>query len=431
MDKVLRIGIAGLGTVGASVFRLLQTQAATLENRCGKALKITAVSARSKKTDRGIDVSGAKWVDDPVALASDPNVDVVVELIGGAQGPAHDLVVKALEAGKPVVTANKALLARHGLALAKLAEKNGAPLFYEAAVAGGIPIIKGLREGLSGNNISAIFGILNGTCNFILSEMQENGDAFEDVLKRAQELGYAESDPSFDIDGLDAGHKLCILSALAFGHEVHFDEDHIKGIRHITQLDIEYASELGYRIKLLGIARRTDEGIEFSVEPCMVPKAAPIASVSGALNAVYVEGDFVGQALFAGPGAGGGPTASAVVADIVDIARGYNPPVFGIPAAKLQKFRAAPEHSRVGPYYLRLTVLDQPGVMADIAVILRDHKISIESVLQRGHDPLQPVPVILTTHKARESDMLQAVRKIGAIKAIVEEPRLIRMEILK
>lgn len=431
MNKVLRIGIAGLGTVGSSVFRLLKEQAAVLESRCGRSIEITAVSSRNKKSDRGVDLSGVKWVDDPVALADDPAVDVVVELIGGAQGPAHDLVVRALEAGKPVVTANKALLARHGLMLAKLAEKSRTPLFYEAAVAGGIPIIKGLREGLAGNNISAIFGILNGTCNFILSEMQEKGGVFEDSLRHAQQLGYAEADPSFDIDGLDAGHKLCILSALAFGHEVHFDEIHIKGIRHITQLDIEYASELGYRIKLLGIARRTEEGIEFSVEPCMVPKAAPIASVSGALNAVYVEGDFVGQALFAGPGAGGGPTASAVVADIVDIARGHNPPVFGVPAAKLQKFRAAPEHSRVGPYYLRLTVVDQPGVMADIAVILRDHRISIESVLQRGHDPQQPVPVILTTHKARESDMLHAVRKMGAIKAIVEEPRLIRMEIFK
>ncbi len=329
MIRPLSVAVAGLGTVGAGVLAVLRDNADIVTARAGRPIAVTAVSARDRTRDRGIDVGGLRWYDDPVALAADPGVDVVVEVIGGSEGPARQLVEAALEAGKPVVTANKALLAVHGAELAAIAERAGVALAFEAAVAGGIPAIKAVREGLAANRIGRIAGILNGTCNYILTVMRERGREFSEVLADAQKLGYAEADPSFDVDGIDAAHKLAILAALAFGRPVAFDAVHVEGIRRVSALDIAFAGELGYRIKLLGIARRTEHGIEARVHPCMVPQASPIARVDGVFNAVVAEGDFVGRVMLEGRGAGAGPTASAVVADLIDIARGPRDPGLG------------------------------------------------------------------------------------------------------
>lgn len=426
--KVLKVGIAGLGNVGASVFQLLQEHGALLMDRTGREMRITAVSARSKGKNRSIDISNVKWHDNPVDVANDPDVDVVVELMGGAEGAAYDLVKRALELNKPVVTANKAMLANRGAEVLKLLSNSKGSVSFEAAVAGGIPVIKGLREGLAANRIKAVYGILNGTCNFILSEMTHTGRAFADVLKEAQDKGYAEADPSFDIDGVDAAHKLSILSGLAFGCVPDVKHIDIKGIRNIAALDISFANELGYRIKLLGIAKQTDHGIEQSVEPCLVPKDSPIAAVDGALNAVYVDGDYVGKVLLMGFGAGGNPTASAVVSDLVDVARGRSLPLMGIDTGKVTPLKPANILDRTGAYYFRLMVLDQPGVIADISAILRDHNVSLESVLQRGRSPGQAVPVILTTHDTSEESIQKVAAKIGQLKAVVEPPYLMRIE---
>jgi len=394
----LKIAVAGLGTVGAGVLKLLEKQADLIEQRCGRRIEVVAVSARSRGKDRGVDLSKAEWYDDPVALAAHPGVDVVVELIGGSEGPAKETVELALERGRHVVTANKALLAHHGTALAAKAEAAGLAIGFEAAVAGGIPIIKGLREGLAGNRVSEVHGILNGTCNYILTEMRTTGRDFADVLADAQKLGYAEADPSFDIDGVDAAHKLAILTSVAFGTPVDFKSVHVEGIRHVSAVDFDYADALGYRIKLLGIARRTDHGIEQRVHPCMVPKAAPIAAVDGVFNAVIAQGDFVDRVLFVGRGAGEGPTASAVVADLIDIARGRSTPTFGVPAAQLSEAQPSPMEARRGSYYVRLMVVDRPGVIADVAAAMRDQNVSMEQFLQRGRAPGEAVPVVLTTH---------------------------------
>ncbi len=423
----LRIGIAGLGTVGSGVVRLLHRQGELLAARAGRPIEIVAVSARSNRP-RDVDLKPFEWCDDPVALATHPHVDVVVELIGGDEGPARRLVELALSNGKPVVTANKALLARHGVALARLAEANGAALAFEASVCGGIPIVKGLREGLAANRISELHGIVNGTCNYILCQMRDSGRGFDAVLAEAQALGYAEADPSFDIDGIDTAHKLAILTALAFGTQVDLASVHIEGIRHIGALDINYADELGYAIKLLGIARQTEDGVEQRVHPCMVPKHATIAAADGVYNAIVAQGDFVDRVNFVGRGAGGGPTASAVVADLVDIARGLRVPTFGVPANALVKASPRSIEHRVGAYYLRLMVIDRPGVIADVAAVLRDHQVSLESVLQRLRAPGDNVPVVLTTHETSEARMTAAVARIGALEALVEPPRVIRIE---
>lgn len=428
MTTPLKIGIAGLGNVGASVFQLLQENGALLLDRTGRDIRVTAVSARNKMKNRSIDVSGVTWHDDPVAVANDPEVDLVVELMGGSEGAAFDLVKKALELGKPVVTANKALLASRGAEILGLLMNSKGSISFEAAVAGGIPVIKGLREGLAANNIRAVFGILNGTCNFILTEMSQTGRDFDDVLKEAQEKGFAEADPTFDIDGIDAGHKLSILSGLAFGCVPDVDHIDIKGIRQITPLDITFARDLGFRIKLLGISRPTERGIEQSVEPCLVPKDSPIASIEGSLNAVYIDGDYSGKVLLVGHGAGGNPTASAVVSDIVDVARNRALPLMGIDPAKVVPLKPANIRERIGSYYVRLMVLDQPGVIADISAILRDHKVSLESVLQRARDPDQAVPVVLTTHETTEDSIQQVAEKIGALESVVEPPYLMRIE---
>ena len=424
----LRVGLAGLGTVGSGVLRLLRDNAALVTARAGRAIIVTAVSARDRTRDRGVPVAGMTWHDDPTALAQDPEIDVVVELIGGAGGAARAVVEAAIAAGKPLVTANKALLALHGTALAAGAEAAGVPLGFEAAVAGGIPVIKALREGLAGNRITRIAGILNGTCNYILTTMQEHGREFTDVLAEAQRLGYAEADPSFDIDGIDAAHKLAILAALAFGRPVGFGAVHVEGIRGISALDIAFAAELGYRIKLLGIARRVGDAVEARVHPCLVPANAPIARVDGVFNAVVAEGDFVGRLMLEGRGAGAGPTASAVVADLVDIARGRFTPVWGAAAGDLAALADAPMESHVGAYYLRLMVVDEPGVIADVAAVLRDHGVSLESMIQRGRAPGEAVPVVLVTHETDEASMRGALDEIAGLEAVMEAPAMIRIE---
>jgi len=428
VTRPLSVGIAGLGTVGGGVLRVLRDNADIVTAHAGRPITVTAISARDRARDRGVKLDGMRWYQDPVALATDSGVDAVVELIGGSDDPAHALVFAALRAGKSVVTANKALLARHGVALAQAAEKSGAPLAFEASVAGGIPIIKALREGLAANRIRRVAGILNGTCNFILTSMRERGREFADVLAEAQKLGYAEADPSFDIDGVDAAHKLAILTALAFGRAVRFDDVHIEGIRQVSALDIAFARELGYRIKLLGIARRTEAGIESRVHPCMVPENAPLARVDGVYNAVVAEGDFVGRVMLEGRGAGAGPTASAVVADLIDLARGRTAPVWGAAADTLSDEPSVPMTAYVGAYYLRLMVLDRPGVIADVAGALRDSGVSLESMLQHGRAPGEAVPIVLVTHETRESQMRIAVDKIERLESVLERPSVIRIE---
>ena len=428
MKTPLRIGIAGLGTVGAGVVKLLAEHGRLLSLRGGRPLRLAAVSARSKAKKRDIDLSGVRWERDPMALATAGDIDVVVELIGGSGGVARRLVQSSLRSGKHVVTANKALLALHGTELATLAEKKGRMLAFEAAVAGGIPIIKALREGLVGNRVKRLYGILNGTCNYILTTMRETGRDFGAVLAEAQAAGYAEADPSFDVDGIDAAHKLAVLTGAAFGTKVDFAGIHVEGIRRVSALDILFAEELGYRIKLLGLARETRHGIEQRVHPCMVPLAAPIAHIEGVFNAVVVEGDFVGTTMFQGRGAGQGPTASAVVADLVDVARGRDMPAFVVPADRLADKKASPMDRHQGAYYMRLMVQDRPGVIAAVSGALAKERISLESMLQRGRSQSGEVPVVLTTHETEEAAMQRAVARIARLGAVAEAPCLIRIE---
>ncbi|MCH7864178.1 MAG: homoserine dehydrogenase [Proteobacteria bacterium] len=428
MNPPLKIGIAGLGTIGGGTFKLLMEQAEIIESRSGRAIRLVAVADPDASRMKEAEKNGIRCYADALPMAADDDVDVVVELIGGSEGIAKKLCEAAIKAGKHVVTANKALIAHHGTALARAAEDAGVTLAYEAAVAGGIPIIKSLREGLAGNRISRVYGILNGTCNYILSAMAGQGREFDDVLAECQELGYAEADPSFDIDGIDTAHKLAILASVAFGGEINFDAVHTEGIRHVSLMDMQFASELGYCIKLLGVASVREDGLEQRVHPCMVPASSPIAHVSGSLNAVVADGDFSGTIVHEGHGAGAGPTASAVVADLIDIARGLRVPTFGVPADKLKAITPVPMERHFGAYYIRLMVVDKPGVFADIAAALRDHAVSMESVLQRTRDPGEAVPVVMTMHETEEASMVQALDEIAAIEAIVEPPRMIRIE---
>jgi len=430
VKRPLKIALAGLGTVGAGTLRLLQSNVDLVAGRGGRRIVVDAVSARDRRRNRGIDLSSARWFDDAATMAVDPDVDVVVELIGGADGVALDVVRAALTRGKHVVTANKALMAHHGTELARLAEAKRAALAFEAAVAGGIPIVKTLREGLAANHIARVYGILNGTSNFILTTMRETRREFGEVLAEAQRLGYAEADPSFDIDGVDAAHKLAILTSVAFGTEVNFAGVHVEGIRHISALDIEYAAELGFRIKLLGLARPTEHGIEQRVHPCMVPMTTPIASVEGVFNAVMVEGDFCGRIMLEGRGAGAEPTASAVVADLLDIAAERRSPSFAVAAAELSARPASPMERHRGAYYIRLMVVDRPGVIADVAAALRDEQVSMEAMIQRGRSPGEAVPVVLTTHETEEAAMRRALSHIGRLSTVLEPPRMIRIESL-
>ena len=428
MSSTLRVGIAGLGVVGSEVAKILIEQKDLIAGRTGREITITRVSARDPYKERDFPVEGIEWEDDASNVAKAEDVDLVVEAIGGSDGIAKQVVETALVKGKPVVTANKALLAEHGIALAELAEANHATLAYEAAVAGGIPVVKALREGLAANNIERVIGILNGTSNFILTHMQNEDSEFEDALAEASRLGYAEADPSFDIDGIDAAHKLSILTALAFGCKPDFHKVHIEGIRHIAREDMKFAQELGYNIKLLGIARRTSSGkIEQRVHPCMLPASSPIG-VDDVYNAIVIEGDAVGRSTLEGRGAGGGPTASSVIADIMDIARGVHYAPYTLPLSSLQEIEFAPMEELKSAYYLRLSVLDKPGVLSEVTRIFSENNISLCSFLQKSHQPEQAVQLIVTTHPTVESSMRHAMTAINALDAVTEKTHLIRIE---
>jgi homoserine dehydrogenase len=432
MQHPLRVGVAGLGTVGAAVLQLLDRHAASLAQRCGRKITVTAVSAKKPRKERGVDLSRFAWFDDPAKLAVSPDIDLFVELIGGPDGTALSAVEAALAAGKSVVTANKALLAKHGLQLAELAEKKGVALGFEASVAGGIPVVKCLREGLAGNAVARVSGILNGTCNYILSRMEIEHVSFAECLLEAQKLGYAEADPSFDIGGMDTAHKLAILTALAFGTRIDPEAIAIEGIKDISLADIDAATELGYRIKLLGVAERTSAGIEQRVHPTMVPRASAIAQVMGVANAVTIDADAVRELTLIGPGAGGEATASAVVADIADIARGLRPPPFGLPVAALAPLQRAPIQMHEGGYYIRLTVYDRPGAAAGIAARMAERSISLESIMQRRRPGERgkpvAVPVVLITHATYEKLIREALGAVVADGFIAEPPQLIRIE---
>jgi len=430
MPDAFRLGIAGLGTVGAGVVKIIQQHSDVLAQRAGRPVVISCVAARDASKDRGVDCSSYEWVD-AADMATRDDVDAVLELIGGSDGPAYDLVCTSLKAGKHVVSANKALLAHHGFELAQMAEEHHASLMYEAAVAGGIPIIKAMREGFAGNRIDGVFGILNGTCNYMLTAMRETGEDFGKILKDAQDAGYAETPPDLDIDGVDAAHKLCLLSSIAFGVKPDFDNLQITGIRKITAEDISYAEELGYRIKLLGIAKRINGQLMQVLEPCLVPVSNPLGVIEDVYNAVYVSCDSLETALLTGKGAGEGPTASAVLADIVDLARGHDLPTFGVKASALKDPDWMPLEDGVSRFYLRLTVLDQSGVVADISTILRDHNISIEGFVQRMRDPDQPVPIVLTTHDVRYGDVVEACKQFQKLDSVVDDPCLMRVEELE
>jgi len=438
MNAPLRLGVAGLGTVGASLLTLIARHGNDLAVRTGRQIAISGVSARDRKRDRGVDLSAFRWFDDPVALARDPGNDVFVELMGGANGAAHEAVATALAAGKHVVTANKALLAEHGVQLARVAEENDVSLNFEAAVAGGIPIVKTLRESLAGNAVNRIYGILNGTCNYILTRMEQDRVSFADALAAAQRLGYAEADPTFDIGGYDTAHKLALLTAIAFGTEIDATTIYVEGIQSITPADLEAADELGYRIKLLGVASRTDSGIEQRVHPTMVPRSTAISRFDGVTNAVAVEADFVGQLVLSGPGAGGEATASSVMSDIADIARGDRVGTFGRPASSLEPYRQAAIRRHEGGYYVRLAVYDRPGAFATIARRMADAGISLESIVQRRRAvratapehpvPEAPAPVILITYETTEAAIRAALDAVKTDGQIVGEPQVIRIE---
>jgi homoserine dehydrogenase len=439
MSAPLKVGLAGLGTVGSAVLRMLASEGGTLAGRSGRAIEVVAVTARDKGKKRDADLTRCRWFDDPVALARDPEIDTLVELIGGDGDPAKAAVEAALSSGKSVVTANKALLARHGLALATLAERHGVALNFEASVGAAIPIVKALREGLRGNAIERIYGILNGTCNYILTRMERERLSFDACLKEAQRHGYAEADPTFDIEGFDSAQKLAILASLAFGTRVDPAAVYVEGISSITLADLDAADELGYRVKLLGVAVRTETGIEQRVHPTMVPKDSAIAQVMGVTNAITVDAAEIDPITLVGPGAGGAATASAVVSDIADVARGVHTAPFGRPTADLTVSEKAPMQRHEGGYYIRLLARDRPGSAASIATRLAEQNISMESIVQRhrGGRPLggdrpgghtAPVPVILITYATSEDAVRRALAAVEADGVIAETPQLIRIE---
>ncbi len=438
MAAPLKVGLAGLGTVGGGVLKLLAARKDALAARCGRGIEIVAVSARNRRKKRAADISSLRFVSDPVALAADPEIDVFVELIGGEEGVAKEASETAIRAGKHVVTANKALLAHHGPALAALAEKHGVALNFEGAVAGGIPVVKVMRESLQGNAISRVYGILNGTCNYILTTMQKEGRPFGEVLKEAQAQGYAEADPTFDIGGFDTAHKLSLLTTLAFGTRTSFESIYIEGIQTIAPADIEAADDLGYRIKLLGVALRTESGIEQRVHPTMVPKHSSIADVDGVLNCVGIDGDFVGKVMLIGPGAGAGPTASSVMSDLIDIARGQVLRPFVLKAKDLKPYKRAQMRAHEGGYYIRLSVYDRTGAFAAIASRMAEQGISLESIVQRRRpaelpgfrrqDKGAPAAVVMITHQTSEAAIRKALASIDRDGHVDETPQMIRIE---
>jgi homoserine dehydrogenase len=437
MVAPLKVGIAGLGTVGAEVVRLIENESRTLSARCGRGVRVVAVTARSKAKKRAVDLGGAGWAKSPLALAEDPDIDCFVELMGGAGEPALSAIEAALKAGKSVVTANKALIARHGLRLAHHAERHGGALNFEAAVGGAIPIIKTLREGLAATSINRVYGILNGTCNYILTRMEQEGLSFAECLKDAQRLGYAEANPSFDVDGHDTAQKTAILASLAFGSKVAQSAVYVEGISSITPEDLRAASDLGYRIKLLGVAVRTAKGIEQRVHPTMVPKSSSIAQVMGVTNAVTIDGEGIPPLTLVGPGAGGAATASAVMSDIADIARGVRVKPFGRPVERLHTIKKAPMERHEGGYYIRLMARDLAGTAATIATRLAEQKISIESIVQRHPNGVDaaaaagktsPVPVLLITYATHEDAVRRALQAVQHDKVISGRPQVIRIE---
>jgi len=426
MVAPLRLGVAGLGTVGIGVVQIVQRHADLIAARAGRAVVITAVSARDRSRNRDADLSGYAWEADPVALAQRDDIDVFVELMGGSEGPARDATEAAIAAGKDVVTANKALLAHHGHALALAAEAAGRVIRFEAAVAGGIPVIKALTEGLAGNALRRVMGVMNGTCNYILTRMQSAGLPYDQVFEEARQLGYLEADPNLDVGGIDAGHKLALLAAIAFGTKVSFDAVELEGIGAISIDDIRRAADMGFRIKLLGVAQMTGRGLEQRMTPCLVPEGHPLGQLQGGTNMVVLEGDAVGQIVLRGPGAGSGPTASAVLADVIDIARGIRTPTFGVPAAALVVPTPA-RTSTPAPWYLRMTLLDKPGALARIATALGEAGISIDRMRQYGHQGVQ-APVLIVTHKATRDDVDTAMARFAATGVLVGEPVAIRIE---
>ncbi len=428
MSTPLRLGIAGLGTVGVGTVRIIQRQAALLTARTGRDITISAVSARSRDKDRGVRLGDYAWEDDAVALATRDDVDVFVELIGGDEGPAKAAVEAAIGAGKHVVTANKALLAMHGQALAEAAEAAGVALRYEAAVAGGIPVIKALTEGLAGNEITRVMGVMNGTCNYILTRMQSAGLDYDTVFKECEELGYLEADPTLDVGGIDAGHKLAILAAIAFGTRVDYDALTIEGIERITIEDIEQAADMGYRIKLLGVAQNSGRGFEARMTPCLVPESSPLGQLEGPTNMVVLEGDSVGQIVLRGAGAGEGPTASAVMADVCDIARGLDLPVFGVPASSLKTVQASTQDTP-SAYYLRMELFDKPGALARIASVMGESGISIDRMRQYGHSS-ERAPVLIVTHKTSKDALDAAIAAMPATGVLASDPVALRIETL-
>lgn len=427
MTTPLRIALAGLGTVGSGVIRLINENGAMIAQRAGRPIAIVSVSARDRNRDRGVDLSPYKWADDMRDLAADPDVDCVVEMIGGSDGPALDLARNSLKQGKSFVTANKAMIAHHGMELAGLAENQNVALKYEAAVAGGIPVIKGLRDGASANHIERVYGILNGTCNYILTTMEKHGSDFDAVLKDAQDLGYAEADPSFDIDGVDAAHKLAILAALSFGTAVDFDGVEIAGIRDIMAADIGQAKALGYRIRLLGMARIDDGKLFQRVNPYLVPESHPLAHIDGSTNAVVAEGNFSGRLMFQGAGAGDGPTASAVVADLIDIARGDCGTAFAMPAQEMAASERAESGNRTGKSYIRFVVADKPGVLAEITAAMRDAEVSIESLIQTEKTNEGSVLISMVTHQSLERDVIQSLEKLSDSSSLQGAPVIMHL----
>ena len=426
MTRPLRLGLAGLGTVGAGVVRIVQRRADLLAARAGRPVEIVAVSARERARDRGLRLAGYAWEDDPVELARRDDVDVFVELIGGADGPARAAVEAAIAAGKDVVTANKAMLALHGQALAETAEAQGAVIRFEAAVAGGIPVVKALTEGLAGNEVRRVMGVMNGTCNYILTRMEAAGLPYADVFEEAKALGYLEADPTLDVGGIDAGHKLALLAAIAFGTRVDFDGVEIEGIERVSIEDIEQAADMGYKIKLLGVAQQTGRGLEARMSPCLVPAASPLGQLENATNMVVLEGDAAGQIVLRGAGAGEGPTASAVLSDILDLARGTRLSTFGEPAASLKRSVRATASSAAA-FYLRAALLDRPGALAKVATCLGDAGISIDRMRQYGHEA-DVAPILIVTHRTTSAALRDAVAAMAQTGVVRGEPVLLRIE---
>lgn len=428
MSKPLKVAVAGLGNVGVGVVKILEQHKDLIADRAGRNIEIIAVSARSKDQDRGIDLSPYQWVDNAIDLADLENVDIVVELIGGEEGIALDLAKNTLNVSKSLVTANKAMVAHHGASLANIAEDNNVALRYEAAVAGGIPIIKAIGEGLAANELSLVYGIMNGTTNYMLTHMESRGLTYAEILAEVEELGYLEADPALDLDGIDAAHKLAILSSVAFGTQTDFDSVYIEGIRNIETVDIEYGKELGFRIKLLGITRYENGNLSQRVHPVMIDRDLPIASVMDGFNALVVDGDYIDRTFYQGRGAGEGPTASAVVADLIDIARGHNGSAFFKPAKKLIAAKPISISERRGPYYIRLHVDDRAGVIADITMALTQSNVSVETMLQKGTEKDGTVYVVMVTHDTTEVAMKDAMNRIKEVSSVLEAPQSIRIE---